>query len=311
MTLTNATALRRRPADPCTRTTDASGHFAVTFTSTTAGKVTGHASSTLNLGLAAPVTVQTDGRGRTAGCGEDVRGRVRHDRSAIGDESGQHDAHLHGARVRQRRLGRGYVDAPNGTVVTFAFVGAHVGYVHRAVTRARSRTAPAPARSIRRRRSAGDDTMSASTTLSVGGVVLDPDDRAGGAGSCERRQRDQELGRAGSRRSRSGRRDERGRPAAHVHGDALEGHGRRASGRRPTSTSSHADGLQRRDSTRRATGSCTTAGANTDANGQCTITFTSNAAGHGDRRTRRRRCRSAGHADHGLDGRRRATAATR
>ena len=27
------------------------------------------------------------------------------------------------------------------------------------------------------------------------------------------------------------------------------------------------------------TGSCTTAGANTDANGQCTITFTSNSAG--------------------------------
>src|SRR5205823_3888541 len=46
---------------PFTGSTNAAGQFQVTFTSNTAGTVTGHASSTLSVAGSAAFTVQTDG----------------------------------------------------------------------------------------------------------------------------------------------------------------------------------------------------------------------------------------------------------
>src|SRR6266498_4251782 len=52
------------PPGPFNGTTDAGGHFSATFTSSAPGQVTGHASSTLDLGaVSGPITVQTDGQG--------------------------------------------------------------------------------------------------------------------------------------------------------------------------------------------------------------------------------------------------------
>ena len=102
-------------------------------------------------------------------------------------------------------------------------------------------------------------------------------------------------------------RDERGRPAAHVHGHAAEGHRhRRVRRRRRRARRRHADRLERRRRTRAPTGTCTNAGANTNASGQCTITFTSPTPGKvtGARDRRRSSVERLG-ADHGPDRRRR------
>ena len=109
--------------------------------------------------------------------------------------------------------------------------------------------------------------------VTVGGVALTRTTNGTGANS-------RPATRPGSTRgSRSRRRDERGRPAAHLHGHAAEGHRRRrfvpAAGEHVDVTLTDSNGAR----TRAPTGTCTTAGANTDANGQCTITFTSPTAG--------------------------------
>ena len=60
-----AHARRPAPARTPARTPNATGQCTITFTSPTAGKVTGHATSTLVDRRPAPFTVQTDGTGRT------------------------------------------------------------------------------------------------------------------------------------------------------------------------------------------------------------------------------------------------------
>ncbi len=61
---------RRLPGAPRYRspgTTDAAGHFSVTFTSTCPGTVTGHASSTVSVAGSAPFTIDTDNTGGNSG----------------------------------------------------------------------------------------------------------------------------------------------------------------------------------------------------------------------------------------------------
>ena len=65
-TLTDSNgAVHSAPTGTCTgagANTNASGQCTITFTSNSAGKVTGHASSTLSVGGSAAFTVQTDGQ---------------------------------------------------------------------------------------------------------------------------------------------------------------------------------------------------------------------------------------------------------
>ena len=68
--------------------------------------------------------------------------------------------------------------------------------------------------------------------------------------------------------------------AAHLHGDPARGHGRgHARPGRRAARRRDAHRRERRGPSRRRPARCTTAGANTDANGQCTITFSSPSAG--------------------------------
>ena len=66
VTLTNGNGAVANPAGPFNLTTDASGQCTVTFTSATAGTVTGHASSMLSVG-GIDFTVQTDGTSPNSG----------------------------------------------------------------------------------------------------------------------------------------------------------------------------------------------------------------------------------------------------
>ena len=66
VTLTNGNGAVATPAGPFNLTTNASGQCAVTFTSATAGTVTGHASSMLSVG-GINFTIQTDGTSPNSG----------------------------------------------------------------------------------------------------------------------------------------------------------------------------------------------------------------------------------------------------
>ena len=66
ISLTDSNGAAANPSTPLSGTTDAGGHFSVTFTSATPGHVTGHASSTLDLGaVSGPFTVQRAVRAST------------------------------------------------------------------------------------------------------------------------------------------------------------------------------------------------------------------------------------------------------
>src|SRR5205807_3144705 len=60
VTLTPTNGATPSPAGPFSGTTDGAGTFPVTFTSSTGGTVTGHATSTLSVAGSAPFTVSTD-----------------------------------------------------------------------------------------------------------------------------------------------------------------------------------------------------------------------------------------------------------
>ncbi len=118
--------------------------------------------------------------------------------------------------------GSGYTDAPDGTVVMFAFVGAHVGSFS-AGSQCTISNDEGTCTIDTTSASPGNDTMQASTTVDVGGLVVDPDDWSGGSWTSERRERGQELGR-GEDHDHSGKRVQRDRGTAHVDGDRVEGH---------------------------------------------------------------------------------------
>src|SRR6185369_2333650 len=115
ITLTNGGAAGATPSGPFTGTTNANGFFSATFTSNTPGTVTGHASSTLNLGSQQdPITVQTDGQGEN---GSDavktfVDARIHITPTATNRVGQPHTftAHL------EKNLGSGWVDAAGETV---------------------------------------------------------------------------------------------------------------------------------------------------------------------------------------------------
>jgi uncharacterized repeat protein (TIGR01451 family) len=282
VTLTNANgAAASVTANTCSGGTDATGHCSVTFTSSTPGTVTGHASSTLShLGTAAPITVETDGQGQN---GPDAVKTFVDAYVAISPLSASNPintTHTYTAHVFVNDgSGLAYTDAPNGTVVTLAFVGAHVG----SFTGSDSCTIANGAGTCTidtTSASAGVDTMSASTTPNVGGVLLprttgqpapghaNGDNAAktwvGGVARAKIAigpSAVNEVGRPHTFRVTLSKDTGGGyQPAANEHVEV---------------TLANAEGAEHTT----ASGSCTKPGANTDASGQCTISFTSPSAG--------------------------------
>ncbi|HXL44847.1 MAG TPA: hypothetical protein VN960_12415, partial [Gaiellaceae bacterium] len=108
------------PSGTCTNgTTDVNGQCTITFTSPTAGKVTGHASATLEIGGGATVTVATDGVAPNSG--DAVKTFVDANiqitpATAINPVGTNHTLAGH---VNVHTGSGGFVNAPNGTVISF------------------------------------------------------------------------------------------------------------------------------------------------------------------------------------------------
>ena len=103
LTAAGGAAVAAGKVDTCATTgTNAAGQCTVTFTSNTAGTVSGHAAATVTV-QGAPFSVETNGSRRQLGrCAEAVRGRVGHDRT-VGRQRGRRRAHLHDQRDTARR----------------------------------------------------------------------------------------------------------------------------------------------------------------------------------------------------------------
>jgi hypothetical protein len=177
VTLTDSNGSAAVATTPLTGTTDGSGHFSVTFHSDSAGQVIGSASTTQTIG-GQSVT-------RTTGDGYDAPGNNPHDSDSGNATKTYVDAyitisppfatnplsatHTFTATVWVNDgLGGGFVHAPDGTSVTFSYVGSHVG----SITSTNPCTTTNGSCSVdTTSSSAGHDTMQASTTLDVGGTT--------------------------------------------------------------------------------------------------------------------------------------------
>ena len=209
--------------------TNPSGQCSITFSSATAGKVLGHASSTPTVaGL--PVSVQTDGVGQNSGDATktfvDANIQINPPTATNRDRP---DAHLHRPRERERRQRR----VPERA-------GRHADHVHQGLRAGQPLGAVLPDdrrhRQLHGRPDLGDDRRHDGLGPHDGHGRRRPADA-----QHERRRPQLRAGRQdlGQREDHDrARRDQRGRSAAHLHGDAVEGHRRTAcSCRRRTSTS--------------------------------------------------------------------------
>ncbi len=172
--------------------------------------------------------------------------------------------------------GSGYTDAPDGTVVMFAFVGAHVGSFsagNQCTIANDEGTCTIDTTSA----SPGNDTMQASTTLAVGGLALTRTTGQAAPGHENSGNAAKNWVGAKITITPASAFNEIGAPhtlTVTVSRDIGNGFVP-APGEHVDFTLTDSNGATHSA----ATGSCTTAGANTDAAGQCTITFTSNTAG--------------------------------
>ena len=221
VTLTNTNGADR-PARPgrSPGTTDAAGHFAVTFTSATGGTVTGHAESTLSVAGSAPFTVATDAVPPNGGDATKVfqdaniqitpNGTNRvgashtftaHVNANLGDGGGLRErARRDGHHVHHRRRQRRHLDAQPADQCTTA------GGTGSCTTTISSPTT-------------GTSTVSAHTTFTTPqGVEITRSTDGVGANS---RPRGQDLGQRPD--LDHPQRDQRDQRAAHLHGPSREG----------------------------------------------------------------------------------------
>jgi hypothetical protein len=121
VTLTDSNgAFHTAPTGTCTNAgpnTDAAGQCTITFTSNSAGKVTGHASATLNLGT--PIFVETDGVPPNSGNAVKrfVDANIQITPSGTNPVGATHTFTGH-VNVNTGN-GAGFVNAPNGTQISF------------------------------------------------------------------------------------------------------------------------------------------------------------------------------------------------
>jgi hypothetical protein len=178
VTLTDSNgATHTAPTGSCTTAgpnTNASGQCTITFSSPTAGQVTGHATSTLSVAGSAPFTVQTDG---VAPNGPDavktfVDANIQISPLTATDTVGDHHVLTGHVNVNDGS-GAGYVNAPDGTTIQFSLMnsgGATATFVGPSScttsggTGSCTVTISSP--------TAGTTMIHATTTLSLGGVSL-------------------------------------------------------------------------------------------------------------------------------------------
>ena len=108
------------PAGPFSLTTNASGQGSVTFTSNTTGKVTGHASSTLSVGVSVPFKVETDG---VALNGSDAVKTFVDANIQINPPTATNPVNTNHTLTAHVNINdgsaAGYVNAPNGILISF------------------------------------------------------------------------------------------------------------------------------------------------------------------------------------------------
>ena len=125
VTLTSSNGACPVPPGPFTGTTDAAGQFAVTFTSSCPGTVTGHAESTLAVNGSAPFTIATDSSGGNSGDAtkvfQDANIQITPNGTNRVGASHTFTAHVN-ADLGE---GGGFQNAPDGTVITFTTVDAN------------------------------------------------------------------------------------------------------------------------------------------------------------------------------------------
>ena len=172
VTLASSNGATPVPAGPFTLTTNAAGQVSVTFTSQAAGQVAGHASWTGSVSGSAPFTVQTDGQAPNSANAVKTFVDAYITISPPEAVNPVNTTHTYTAHVFiNDGSGAAYTDAPDGTVVSFAFVGGHVGSFsagNQCTISNGAGTCTVDTSSA----DPGDDTMQASSTLAVGGVSL-------------------------------------------------------------------------------------------------------------------------------------------
>jgi hypothetical protein len=160
------------PAGPFNGLTVA-GQFSATFTSPTPGQVMGHASATFTVS-GVPFTIQTDGVAPNGGNATKTFVDAYIEINPPTDTDPVGDTHTFTATVWvSDGLGGGYVPAPDGTSITFSYVGVHVGNIktpsppnppNPCTTSGGTGSCSVDTTST----SAGQDTMQAETTVAVG-----------------------------------------------------------------------------------------------------------------------------------------------
>src|SRR4029079_19530798 len=125
VTLTPSNGATPNPAGPFSGTTDAAGHFMVTFTSPTPAQVTGNATWTGTLGTPTPFTVTTNGTGGNSGpavkafVSANIQITPENATNPVGTN------HLLTGHVNiDAGDGAGFVNAPAGTTIDFSLSNA-------------------------------------------------------------------------------------------------------------------------------------------------------------------------------------------
>jgi hypothetical protein len=148
-------------------TTNGNGECTIIFTSPSPGQVTGSASSTLSV-AGVPITVSTNGQGENGGPATKTFVDAYIEISPPTANDPVNDTHTFTATAWVNEgLGAGYELAPDGTAITFSYVGAHVGSItttNPCTTAGGTGSCSVDTTSP----NAGQDTMQASTTVAVG-----------------------------------------------------------------------------------------------------------------------------------------------
>jgi hypothetical protein len=279
VTLTDSNgAAHTAPTGSCTTAganTDAAGQCTITFTSPTAGKVTGNATSTLNIN-GASITVTTNGTGGNSGPAVKtfVDANIQISPLTATNPVGTNHTIVGHVNVNDGS-GAGFVNAPNGTTITFSLTnanGATATFVGPSSCTTAGGTGSCTV--VISSPTAGQTTIHATTTVTVGGVPLTRSTGDGHVGDTPDAVKNWVAARISITPNAT---NEVGQP--HTFTVLLE---KNTGGGFVPAAGEHVD-VTLTDSNGAAhtapTGSCTTAGANTNAAGQCVITFTSPSAG--------------------------------
>jgi hypothetical protein len=168
VTLTNGGAAAATPAGPFNLTTNASGQCSVTFTSATAGTVTGHASSVVTInGLANPVETNGVAPNSANAVKTFVDANISLTPGTDTDPVG--DNHVLTCHINVNTGGgAGYVAAPDGTICSVNIASGPGSFVGSSSCATTGGTCTVTITSA----TTGTTTIHATTTLSVGGVSL-------------------------------------------------------------------------------------------------------------------------------------------